>query len=60
MYNLDGREKLHYTKLHGLNTIICSPESDLKAAMKFKTKLLNLTQIRLSRNQKTQSVLIKS
>jgi len=51
MCNLDGREKLHRTKFHGLNGVTCSSEPDLKVVKKFKTRLSNPTpiQIRLSR-----------
>lgn len=39
--NPSGCEKLHWTKFHRLNTVVCSPESEPKVAKKYKTKLSN-------------------
>jgi len=40
-YNPDGREKFHWTKLHRLDMLICSSETEPNVAKKLKTKLSN-------------------
>jgi len=55
MYNTDGREKIHWTKLTRLNAVICRPETKLKAGKNFKkSSNPNPAQIRLPRNYEIQ------
>jgi len=39
VYNPDELQKLLWTKIHSLNTVICNPEIEPKVAKKLKTKL---------------------